>query len=868
MLERSRLLLLLLLSHPIGVAGQAADSAKQFTALRIDNGRLQVDGRLDEPAWTDAAWRSDFSQKDPVEGGSPSGRTEVAFFYDDHALYVGARMLSPDAANIPATVTRRDQFSDAENLVVALDTYHDRRTAYTFVITSGGVRIDYHQPSDFEDDRDLTWDPVWQAKTSITGTGWTAELRIPFSQLRFSAAGNQTWGVQINRWMPHVNEDVYWIVIPKNENGWSSRFGLLTGIEGVKPARRVELLPYVAGNGGFADAPAGDPFNDGSEYTGRVGLDFKMGLGPNLTLDATVNPDFGQVEADPAEVNLSAFETFFSERRPFFTEGSNLLEGNGPGYFYSRRIGTSPRGDATGDFVDRPDNATILGAAKVTGRLRSGTSIGFLTAFTGREEARTYDAATRRYGRSAIEPFTVYGVGRVQQEFGENQSVVGLALTTVNRSLGDTALAALLANRAITGGGDWNFRFKDGAYQLGGFVGFSHIAGDAAAITRVQQAPAHFLQRPDATEFEFDPGRTSLTGWTAGINASKNAGEHWVGSVRLGAESPYFELNDMGRTQSANDLDASVQLRYRENTPGRLFHRWSSNFFFGRGWNFAGIPRYTELSLGNSFTFRNYWQVFVGVFGSLRAQSDDLTRGGPLTGDPEGIGGDLELSSNEGKPVVVSTRFGWLEDEAGGWRRILEGELQARPSPRVRLSIEPGWRRELVSRQFVGTETGGSAATFGTRYQFAFVDRTTLSAAFRVNYAFTPDLSLELYGEPFAASGRYRDFGELPKARSFQIRKYGTDGTTIVRQPDGSRDVTDGAQSFTISNRDFNVLSFRSNLVLRWEWRAGSTLFLVWQQDRFGDASRGVGVGSLFDSFKSDGQQFLALKVSYWLAAR
>ncbi len=872
---RHRSLLLLLALPAASLAGQAQSvtvpnaSGKEFSATRLPSGgSLVLDGRLDDDAWTRAAWRTDFTQKEPVEGGEPSGRTEIAFLYDDNALYVGARMHSADASKIPTTVTRRDQFSNAEHLVIALDTYLDRRTSYSFVISSGGVRGDYYHPSDSEGSRDYTWDPVWQARTHVNGDGWFAEVRIPFSQLRFTAAGSQTWGIQINRWMPHANEDVYWIVIPKNENGWASRFGLLTGIEGVRPSRRMELLPYVAANATFEDAPSADPFNDGSDYTARAGADFKMGLGPNLTLDATVNPDFGQVEADPAEVNLSAFETFFSERRPFFTEGAQLLRGGGPGYFYSRRIGTAPRGDITGDYVDRPDNATILGAAKVTGRLRGGTSVGFLTAFTDREMGRGYLVDSARYTRSEIEPFTGYGIGRVQQEFGANQSVAGLSLTYMERSLGDSALSTFLARRAITGGGDWNLRFKGGAYELGGFLGFSHVTGTPEAMLAVQQAPAHFFQRPDATEFSLDSNATSLTGWAASLRAAKNAGKHWLWSVTAATESPKFDINDMGQLQSANDFETFGQLRYRENQPGKLFHRWSSNFFLGRGWNYGGVTRWTESSLGNSFTFKNYWSAFVGVFGSIRGQSDDLTRGGPLMGDPASIGGDLELQGNEGKPVFWQGAFSWREDEAGGSRRSLEAEVSVRPSPAVRVSLEPGWEKDIVSRQYVTRVGGGSAATFGQRYVFAFVDRTTLSSAFRVNYAFTPDLSLELYGEPFAASGRYYDFGELPRARSFGIRKYGTDGTTITKQADGSRTVTDGAQSFILADRDFNVLSFRSNLVLRWEWRPGSTLFVVWQQDKSGDARRGVGARSLFDSFKADGGQFLAVKMSYWLAAR
>jgi len=848
-----------------------AVAAKEFSAQRLPGAAaISIDGQLDEPAWAGARWRTDFRQKEPLEGGEPSGGTAVAFLFDEHALYVAARMRSANPRGIPSTVTRRDQFSNAEHLVIALDTYHDRRTAYTFVISSGGVRTDYYQPSDAEGSRDYTWDPVWQAKTSLTDDGWIAEVRIPFSQLRFTRAGAQTWGVQINRWMPHVNEDVYWVVIPKNETGWSSRFGLLTGIEGVRPSRRIEIMPYLAGNATFEDAEPGDPFHDGSAFTGRAGADFKMGLGPNLTLDATVNPDFGQVEADPAEVNLSAFETFFDERRPFFTEGAQLLSGgNGPAWFYSRRIGQSPRGDADGDFVDRPNNATILGAAKVTGRLRSGTSIGALTAFTGREVARTYDAASDRFGRAAIEPFTAYGVTRVQQEFGASQSTAGATLTLTQRSLGDSALAALLPGTALTGGADMNLRFGGGAYVLGAAMGFSHLRGDPEAILRVQQHPAHYFQRPDASEFKLNPTRRSLSGWSASVNADKNSGKHWLWSVGASAESPGFDINDLGRLQSANDLDAYTQLRYRENTRSRLFHRWNSNLFVGRGWNFGGVPTYTEASLGNNFTFRNYMQLFLGVFTDLRATSDDLTRGGPLMGRPGGIGGDVELSGSEGKPVFWDAFFGWYDDDAGGWRRSVGGELQVRPAPAVTLALRPRWVRQEESRQYVTTLAGARPATYGNRYVFAHVNRSTLSASIRVNYAFTPDLSLELYGEPFAASGRYHTFGELREPRAVALRRYGRGGTTVTRNPDGTRTVTADGESFTLEDSDFNILSFRSNLVLRWEWNPGSTLYLVWQQDRFGDAAlgRNVGTRSLWDSFSAAGSNFLAVKVSYWIAA-
>src|SRR5688500_3899393 len=864
---RGALAVCCLLVLPAGLAAQSGDeTVKEFVATRSAAGTgISVDGRVDDPAWQSVQGCTDFRQKVPVEGGAPTGATEVAFVYDDDALYVGARMRSADASRIPRTVTRRDQYTNAEHLIVALDTYHDRRTAYSFSISSGGVRGDYYHPSDAEGSRDMTWDPIWQAKASVDSTGWIAELRIPFSQLRFGAAGAQTWGVQINRWMPNVNEDVYWVVIPARETGWASRFGTLRGVEGVKPSRRMELVPYVASNGTFDDQAAGNPFRDGSDVTVRAGADFKMGLGPNLTLDATVNPDFGQVEADPAEVNLSAFETFFDERRPFFTEGAQLLRGGGQNFFYSRRIGQSPRGFASGDFVDRPTNATILGAAKLTGRLRNGLSVGGLTAFTAREEARTFDAGTGDFGRTEIEPFTAYGVGRVQKEFGPNSSVGGLSITGVRRELGDSPLETVLPGSAITGGGDVNLRTAGAAYEFGGSVSFSHVRGDPAAILRIQQAPAHFMQRPDATEFTLDPTRSSLTGWAGSVRAAKNSGRHWVGNTGLSFESPNFELNDIGRLGSANDIDAYAQLTYRETEPGKIFQRYSLSPYIGRSWNFGGVTTGTFWSLGNSFTFRNFYRLFLGTYGNARALSDDLTRGGPLMGVPAEYGFDVEIASNDGRATSGRVSMNYENDEVGGWSRTFRGGLSARPGAQWRVSVDPTWNKSVSSRQYVSALPGGSAATFGTRYIFAYVRRSTISARIRLNYALTPDLGIELYAEPFAASGTFYDFGELSAARSRELRTYGTDGTTITTTAEGY-EVTDGNETFIVPNRDFNVLSFRSNLVLRWEWLRGSTLFLVWQQNRAGDAAEPVRFGSLFDTFDSRGTNFVAVKASYWLS--
>ena len=408
-----------------------AGTPKRAQATRIKGAAPHIDGALDDAAWQAAEPIGDFVQKSPVEGAAPTERTEVRFLYDDDAIYVGARMYRHDPRAIRTSVTRRDGDSDAEVLVISLDTYLDRRTAYSFAISSGGVRKDYYHTQDFEDfSVELGFDPVWLAKARVDSLGWTAEARIPFSQLRFSRGGKQLWGLELRRTTPDRHEDDYWVLIPKAAAGFASYFGLLEGIDGIKPSRRLEILPYTSGGltlQGKVDPI--DPFNRKTQ--GRAGSDVKMGLGPNLTLDGTVNPDFGQVEADPAVVNLTAFETFYDERRPFFIEGSENLTGRGlsflgrPIYFYSRRIGSSPHGAASGDFVKAPLNTTILGAAKVTGRLPSGLTIGALASATPREWARTYDTLTRQFSRAAVEPPAGFGVVRMQQEIGKEHSTLG-----------------------------------------------------------------------------------------------------------------------------------------------------------------------------------------------------------------------------------------------------------------------------------------------------------------------------------------------------------------------------------------------------------------------------------------------------------
>src|SRR5438477_2126553 len=499
-------------------AAQASDTPppEQVCAIGVAGGDGHTDeGKHDEDAGSRERGIRDFGQKRPREGAPPTDSMRIAILYDDEAIYVGARMYSRDPSKIQAPLSRRDNTFQAERIWVSFDSYHDKRTAYSFRGSASGVRADWYHASDNENDANFGFDPVWEAKANIDALGWTAEMRIPFSQLRFTNQPVQVWGFNANRWNPVTSEDDYWIPVPTDRTGWSSFMGQLVGIEGIKPTRRLELMPYGAADTRFqGGVPAVDPFNGGANLAGRAGADVKMGLGPNITLDGTVNPDFGQVEADPAVVNLSAFEVFFDEKRPFFTEGNRLLRGNGPSYFYSRRIGARPGCNASGDFVDCPQNATILGAAKVTGRLATGMSLGVLTAVTGRESARTYDTTSKTFGRTVVAPPAGYGVLRLGREFGASDSTVGGTVTTVQRGL-DSVLAPAFNRHAYAGGADWVLRWDRGGYELHGWLGFRQIRGDTSYFRRVPTSPVHYFQRPDARYLSYDSARTTFTGSVA-----------------------------------------------------------------------------------------------------------------------------------------------------------------------------------------------------------------------------------------------------------------------------------------------------------------------------------------------------------------
>ena len=860
-LTRAVALLAVLLSAPVvadaaardGAQGGAPPDGKRATAARAANGAIRVDGRLDEAAWEQAVPIRDFVQKEPVEGAAPTEAMEVRFVYDQDALYVGARMSKQPGSTIQAPMGRREDNNQSEHLLIALDTFLDRRTAYVFGVTAAGVRIDRYHTRDDENAFDETFDPVWQARTTVTESGWTAELWIPFSQLRFNAAPALVWGLNVQRSTPALAEEDYWVAIPRTIRAWSSQFGTLSGISGIGSSRRIEASPYVAGASsidGHAD-PA-NPFDAAGNLAARAGADMKAGLGPNLTLEVAINPDFGQVEADPAEVNLTANETFFAEKRPFFIEGADLVNLQiTDNFFYSRRIGASPPGPASGDFVDRPHTTTILGAAKITGRLESGTSIGMLAAVTQEESARTFSLSSNTVRRTRIAPRSFYAVSRVTQQFGAAQSTASAFATVVHRDLPeDDPLSGLLVRDAVSVAGDSTLRFRGGEYELTSFAGLTLMQGEPSAIARVQRNSVHYAQRPDRDYDVYDPTLTSYGGYYVINTLARTGGRHWIGSVTNEYQSPGLDPNDIGRFGSADAMLVNADLRYRETVPGRVFRSYYVRLRQNNEWTFGGDRTAKSAVIETNQTWRNFWTSQATYTRNFNRFDPRLTRGGPMMAQPPGWNLNMQLRNRNGSQRTWSLDLTTTGNEDRGFNRRLIARLGFRFGPRLELSVNPTVQRQVEAQQYIATLPGGTPATFGSRYVFGRIDRSTYSTQVRLGYTFKPDLNLDLYAEPFAASGDYSDIGELAMPGTRLRRAY-----------------SEAESDALVGRRDFRVHSLRSNVVLRWEYRPGSFFYVVWQQDRGRSqpGGRRIDAGDLFQSLTAPGTHSFVVKTSFWL---
>lgn len=840
----------------LAAASARADCPHTGKAIPAARGSVEVDGKLDDPTWATACFIDDFEQKTPAFQAKPTRRVTVAVAIDGDTLYVAARMWSDGPGDIDDALTQRDDTGQAERFIVSVDPSRTRRLAYSFAVTAAGVRADWIHTDDTEGARDPTWNPVWRAKTRILSDGWTAELAMPLSQLRLPATPQTTWGINFNWYVPHRNEDVFWRAVPPDRTAWASWFGELTDLPRIERGAGFELLPYAASRFTVDESPS-DPLSHRTSIGVDAGVDAKFRPLPGLTVAATVNPDFGQVDVDPAVVNLTAFEIQLPEKRPFFIENAPLFADAGGAYFYSRRIGGLPLTLPSADEIDLPTQVRILAAAAAGGYVADRTQIAVLGALTDSESADALVGGAPR--RLAIAPMTGWAAARVEHQVGA--SVLGATATAVARDLADSPLAQLLPGSALVGGGDARLRTADGTFETFLFGGVTSVFGTPEAIAAVERSSAHYFQRPDAGYLHVDAAARSLIGWHAGAIGNKRAGP-WQGSALVGVESPGFELNDLGVLHSADDIDLSTDIRHTVTTPGERVFGWNAGGGVSTSWNFGGLRKPVDLRASGDVTSTAFNQASIAVDVTTPGGSDDLTRGGPETETGWAESVKLTASTPRGRaPQLSATLIGELSStlEQGVTASVTAA---TRVTPALRLDITPSLTWVETHRQYVTalTDAGGGERTFGTRYVFGELHRKEAELELRATWSLSPELVLTLYAQPFVSIGRYDRLGELAAAGSRDVRWY-----AATAHAGAMRDIADGAAGFSIDEPDFTVVSLRSTAVLRWELAPGSTLFVVWQQSRQGKDARSQPLHTAApDVVTEPGVHSLAIKLSYW----
>lgn len=876
---------------------------RSLPAVRIPASvSIELDGILDEEIWRQAPVATGFTQRVPHDGRPATEKTEARILYAEDAIYIGARAFDSSMDSVASTLFRKDGSAYSDWFYVNIDSYNDNRTGFTFAVNPKGVRKDILLYDD--DDEDLRWDAVWEASTSIDEEGWTVEMRIPLSQLRFSPPedGVETeWGINFQRRIARNEEISFWSPTPQNTSGLVSLFGKLEGIKDLKSPRRLEINPYVSSNLVRSPIDGDNPFYDQNEWNGSIGADIKYGITSDLTLTASINPDFGQVEADPAVINLSAYETYFREQRPFFLEGNEIFQfGNTQTYnsfgnpitFYSRRIGRAPQGnldsynnyndesiydpDNVNDiYTNAPDQTTIAAAAKISGKTKSGWSIGLLNAFTTSESSPYQIDNNAASGDFTVEPATNYLVARTKKDINSGNSVFGGFFSAANRNVDGTYFEDFLHSSTYLAGLDFEHNWNNRDWSLSGTFSASQVNGSPEVIERTQKSPVRYYNRIDSNKLSLDPDKTSLSGFAGEFSIRKGGGEHWRSSVTYSEVSPGYEVNDIGFENRADYRALSTGLIYLESDPEfmRYYEFWTFETF---AWNYDGDLTGNYYNTGGFMRFNNLWTFNYNFNYSGSRYQDRLTRGGPVASVPKTWNFNFNLRSNQTKKVAYGLG-GFYRNEIDNYEidRRLWGFIELRPATFIQFEISPEIGYGTDSDQYITTvEDPLATGTYGHRYVFSDLDQTYLSTSIRLDWTFTTDISLQLYARPYINSGKFYNFKEFSTPRKFDFNVYGEDAGNVTYSeadeeytidPDGAG----AAESFTISQRDYNFRSIQGNTVFRWEYRPGSTLYLVWQHDR---SSNGPENDFRLDRdfrrlFDSKPTNIFLVKLSYWFGS-
>jgi len=848
-----------------------APEMKEARANNLGDQSIHADGLLDEDVWETASWNSGFRQRQPGNGNPATLKTEFAIFYTDKFLYIGARAYDPEPDKISAILSRRDEYTESDWMYVSIDSYDDNRTAFEFGLNAAGVKHDIKR---FNDTRsDWEYDANWDGNANIDEDGWTAEWKIPFNELRFTSSENMVWGFLFYREIPRFDSELsMWNWWSQADQGFVSRYGILTGLKNIDSRQPINVIPYVAGQANISDDLVTSYHEKDYDLLGTIGGDIKYSSSRGYTLTAAVNPDFGQVESDPAEFNLTNFESYFSERRPFFTEGSNIFQfrGGDGSFFYSRRIGRSPQGyldyDAARNGVggDVPDMTNILAAAKITGKSVKGLSIGLLEAITAEEKGKVYyeDGST---SRNVVEPLTNYLVTRIKKDFNEGQTNLGAIFTAVNRKLDGTGID-YLRQSAYTGGIDFDQNIFDQKYFLSGGISFSNVQGDTTAIQYTQKSSSRNFHRPDADHLSYDPTLTSLSGFAMNGMFGKNSG-HFRGEIGLQTFSPGYEINDIGYNRRVDYSQQWVHVQYFQWEPGKYFQNYRLNVTEWSIYDYDGLKTQGGINSFLNFKLLNQWNLYGGINRTMSGWNTSYNRGGPVLRTPSGMNMWGGLSSDRRKDLFAFIEGGGLKNADNVTSLWSALEVKLRLMQNFALSGNINYNKFDDTWAWVGKKYYNNE----TLYLWAALNQQTMNITFRLDWTIKNDLTIQYYAQPYVTAGKYFDFLEVDDNTALdfnkRFRKIETEYVDSLGVYFVDRNF-DGEPDYTFwGGKDFNYKQFRSNLVLRWEYSTGSVLYLVWSQgftdyELFKPFDYRKNINTLFDGV---GNNVLMLKISHAL---
>ena len=837
----------------IGQTKDTFNDRRVYTPIKIDDTNAPiVDGLISESIWDSVVWGEGFIEFEPDNNTKPSQETRFKIIYDEDNLYIAVRAYDSEPEKINSTISRRDNLNNSDEFFIAIDSYHDLRTAFMFGIGAGGGKSDWVVTNNGENE-ELSWNPIWDVKTTIDNLGWLAEIKIPINQLRFKEGSNIVWGFNIMRRIHRLDEKTLWNHIPADTPGWVSENGELHGLN-LKSKNQVDIRPFVTASVKTYESTPNNPYRDGEDSNFNGGLDIKLGITNDLILDLTFNPDFGQVEADPSMISLDGFEVFMDEKRSFFIESKNIFDYQfGPrndNLFFSRRIGKAPSRLPTlnsGEYYKSPQFTKIIGAAKVSGKTKNGWSIGVLESVTANEYANISDGENAR--REKVEPLTNYLVTRIQKDFNHNNTFIGGIITSTNRPELPENLN-FLHKSAMTAGIDFKHQWKNKNYYFEGkFIG-SNVKGSEESIYRTQTSITHLFQRSDASHLEVDPTKTSLTGTGGVFMIGKQGGGHWLYDLGFDWHSPELELNDLGYLRQADHKTQFTMASYRSLSPKGSVRSFNVGFQQFSTYDFEGNHNRTQFDLKSQVRFMNNFSINMGITHKPKIYINTFLQGGPRWRFNEENYIFTYIMSDQSKKLkgLIGSVYSQAKQNNFSMFKV-EALISYSPSNKLLFSVSPEYSHHPNKTQYFTTVNYEGTP----KYILASLDNDILMASVRINYTVNPELSIQYYGQPFIFRAKYDQLKYVTNPTAINLNNrfnlYNQDQINFENNYYSIDHNLDGNTDYGFYNPDFSSVQLRSNLVIRWEYRRGSELFFVWAQglnsyiDTTESLFEGIGIG-------------------------